>query len=148
AYRCKDCGIGGLWCQSCVISAHRFNPLHRIEGWNGEFWARWSLKALGLRIQVGHPPGEACPSPQCAPNDDFIILDSDSVYEVGLDYCNCEKTVPAIQQLLRARLFPATIIHPRSTATSRVLETFQMLSHTGKVSGHEFMVAIQRRTDN
>ncbi|KAF6747228.1 hypothetical protein DFP72DRAFT_992589 [Ephemerocybe angulata] len=147
-YRCRDCGIGGFWCRTCVISAHCLNPLHRIEVWNDLYWDRCSLKSLGLRLQLGHPPGELCENPRSAPNDDFVIIDSDSVHEVGLDFCNCEKTAPSIQQLLRARLFPATVQNPKSAATFRVLETFQMLSHTGKISAHEFMIAIQRRGDN
>jgi hypothetical protein len=50
--------------------------------------------------------------------------------------------------LLRARLFPATTTDPKTTATFRVLETFQMLNFSANVNGYDFLNAIYRRTDN
>ncbi|KAJ2913229.1 hypothetical protein MD484_g7185, partial [Candolleomyces efflorescens] len=47
-----------------------------------------------------------------------------------------------------ARLFPATLTDPRTAASFRVLETFQMLSFTAKTSAYEFLGALRRRTDN
>jgi hypothetical protein len=41
-------------------------------------------------------------------------------------------------QLLRARLFPSTVVDPKTAATFRVLETFQLLSFTSKVSAFEY----------
>lgn len=116
--------------------------------WNGNFFERILLKTLGLRIQLGHIPGKVCSQPQAAAGDNFVIIDSDGIHEVGLDFCGCETTSPLVSQLLRARLFPATTLQPRTAATFRVLETFQMLSHTAKVSGHEFMISLARRTNN
>lgn len=101
-----------------------------------------------MRIQVGHGPRGVCSSPQKSANDDFVIIDSDGIHEVALDFCGCESAAPTVLQLLRARLFPATTLQPKTAATFRVLETFQMLSHTAKVSGHEYVISIARRTNN
>jgi hypothetical protein len=30
-YRCKDCFTDALFCQPCVVTAHRDHPLHRVE---------------------------------------------------------------------------------------------------------------------
>jgi hypothetical protein len=30
-YRCEDCFTDALFCQQCVVTAHRDNPLHRVE---------------------------------------------------------------------------------------------------------------------
>jgi hypothetical protein len=38
-----------------------------------------SLKALGLRIQLGHPDRTECPNPENAFNDDFTVIDSDGI---------------------------------------------------------------------
>lgn len=51
-------------------------------------------------------------------------------------------------QLLQARLFPATVTNPQSAATFRVLEAFELLSYTSKVSGFEFYTSLERLTDN
>jgi hypothetical protein len=106
------------------------------------------LKKLGLRIQLGHPDGLPCPLPCAAFNDDFTVIDSDGIHEVALDYCGCHIALPKTIQLLRARLFPSTIIDPKTAASFRVLETFQMLSFTSKVSGYEYYRSLERRTDN
>lgn len=107
-----------------------------------------SLKALGLRIQLGHPDRTECPNPENAFHDDFTIIDSDGIHLVSLDYCGCQLATSKTTQLLRARLFPSTVIDPKTAATFRVLETFQLLSFTSKVSAFEYYRSLARRTDN
>jgi hypothetical protein len=80
--------------------------------------------------------------------NDFTVIDSDGVHEITLDYCGCQYSLPKTTQLLRARLFPSTVIDPKTAATFRVLETFQMLSFTSKISGFEYYRSLERRTDN
>ncbi|KAJ7707216.1 hypothetical protein B0H14DRAFT_2646857 [Mycena olivaceomarginata] len=58
AYRCRDCMGGVLRCRECCVARHLSNPLHRVEAWDGICFRRTSLKALGLRVQFGHAPGE------------------------------------------------------------------------------------------
>ncbi|KAJ3537092.1 hypothetical protein NMY22_g5739 [Coprinellus aureogranulatus] len=146
-FRCRDCPSTALWCQSCVVRVHSNTCLHRLELWNGEFYERRSLKSLGLRVQLGHTHGTACQNPERGP-EDFVVIDSDGIHEVAIDYCGCHMKVGYVEQLLRARLFPASCTTPRTVATFRVLETFQMLSFTAKTSAFEFLAAIRRRTDN
>ncbi len=106
-----------------------------------------TLKSLGLRHQLGHLDG-VCRLPQPAFNDDFVVIDIDGIHEVAIDYCGCQQSLAKVVQLLRARLFPSTVFDPKTAATFRVLETFQMLSFTSKVSAFEFYQALARRTDN
>lgn len=116
--------------------------------WNNHFFERVTLKSLGLRVQLGHQPGEICVNPKPAFNDDFTILDNHGVHAIGLDFCACESAKAPPIQLLRRRWYPATGTYPRSAATFRLLETFQLLSFESKVSGHEFYRSLARRTDN
>jgi hypothetical protein len=30
-YRCKDCMVGPLWCQTCLVERHDQSPLHLVE---------------------------------------------------------------------------------------------------------------------
>ncbi|KAF6749127.1 hypothetical protein DFP72DRAFT_1073682 [Ephemerocybe angulata] len=148
AYRCRDCFNTGVWCLDCLLENHKLDPLHRIECWNGRYFAVTTLKAVGLRIQVGHPPGEPCLLPRQSSGNDFVIIDSDGIHEVSLNYCGCHATAPAYIQLLRSRLFPATILNPETAATFRVMETYQMLSFTAKTNAHDFFTSLKRRTNN
>jgi len=121
---------------------------NRFQKWNLLFFEKATLKSVGLRVQLGHPATERCSLPQRAFNDDFVVIDSGGVHEIGLDFCGCEKSIPKTIQLLRHRLFPATVVDPKSAATFGVLESFQLLTFTSKVSGYEFYRALARRTDN
>ncbi|KAF6742964.1 hypothetical protein DFP72DRAFT_1178678 [Ephemerocybe angulata] len=121
----------------------------RIQKWNGHFFLKVQLKSLGMRIQLGHVPGEVCPKPESAWGDDFVVIDTDGVHNVGLDFCTCgSSTKSHVEQLLDRRLYPATTINPKSAATFRVLEVFELLQYESKVSPYELYNTISRLTDN
>ncbi|KAJ3510330.1 hypothetical protein NMY22_g16006 [Coprinellus aureogranulatus] len=149
SFRCLSCNNGGLLCLDCMTRRHYHTPLHRIEKWNGTFFKRTTLKSLGLRIQLGHPPGHTCDIPEKAWNDDFVIIDRDMIHSVGLDFCNCGYTSKSpVEQLLERRLYPATIVNPKTAATFRALEMFEILQYESKLSPYEFYKAVSRLTDN
>jgi len=81
-------------------------------------------------------------------DDNFVVIDSEGIHCVSLDYCGCQQSLSPVIQLLRARLFPSTTINPKTAATFRVLGAFQMLSFTTKSSVYEFYKALERQTDN
>ncbi|KAJ3550384.1 hypothetical protein NMY22_g526 [Coprinellus aureogranulatus] len=148
-FRCLGCDNGPLMCGECMVDCHASHPLHRIEKWNGTHFERSSLKSLGLRIQLGHPPGGECLVKAKAYKDDFIVIDSDMVHEVALDYCACGYTSKdQVEQLLDRRLYPATITNPKTAATFRCLEVFEVLQYESKLSAFEFWKTISRLTDN
>ncbi|KAJ7302317.1 hypothetical protein DFH08DRAFT_978037 [Mycena albidolilacea] len=80
--------------------------------------------------------------------DDFCIVDSSGVHEVGLDFCSCSLAEPHDIQLLRARLYPATTTNPATAATFRVLRDFHLLSLEAKCSAHHFYNKLARQTNN
>ncbi|KAF9467072.1 hypothetical protein BDZ94DRAFT_1329986 [Collybia nuda] len=148
-YECLDCWGRELRCRKCTIAMHIIHPLHRIRRWNGEYFERSTLKALGVRMQLGHPPGVSCANPQPCFNDDFIIIDEWGIHSVGLDYCQCGiQNQTRFVQLLRHRLYPATTTNPKTAATFRCLETFELLSYESKVSSFEYYHVLVRLTDN
>ncbi|KAF8056697.1 hypothetical protein FPV67DRAFT_1678069 [Lyophyllum atratum] len=119
-YHCCDCDIVELLCKSCILLRHQHNFLHHLEEWTGTYFKKTSLKSLGLRVQLGHPPGETCSNFKQPP---FI-------------------------QLLRQRWFPASVDRPRTAATLSVLKLFQMISFESKPSALEFYNGVKRLTDN
>lgn len=104
---------------------------------------------MGLRMQLGHPHGEECVNPTQCPSDDFVIIHSNGLHEVGIDFCGCGKESQLhTVQLLRARLFPATIVNPKTAATMDVLDLFSILSYESKMSAFQFYHSLNRLTDN
>ena len=83
-----------------------------------------------------------------SPPSDFVIIDSHGIHSISLQYCNCHRTVSRQSQLLCARLFPATVVDPKTAATFALLEAFQLLSFTSKVSAFEFYQSISHCSNN
>jgi hypothetical protein len=80
--------------------------------------------------------------------DDFVVIDGNGIHEISLDFCGCETAQSHVKQLLRTRLFPATVRDPHTAATFGVLEQFHLLSLESKASAYEFYHALRRRSDN
>ncbi|KAG2114064.1 hypothetical protein BD769DRAFT_1630016 [Suillus cothurnatus] len=132
---CKDCFLLELHCPSCTR-------------WNGTYFEQTTLKMLGLRIQLGHQIGDTCCNPHRAFNDNFMIINMTVVHKVALDFCACETMQTHVKQLLRERLFPATIIDPKTAATFGVLEQYHLLSFESKASTYEFYQGLAHLSDN
>ncbi|KAG1845839.1 hypothetical protein F4604DRAFT_1884248 [Suillus subluteus] len=132
----------------CSLENHARSPTHRIQKWNGVFFEVSSLKTLGLRVQLGHPIGQPCILPQSAFNDDFVLIDTNGMHEIGLDFCGCETSETHVKQLLRHGWFPSTSTDPRTASTFRLLHYYQILSFESKASAYEFYHSLVRLTDN
>ncbi|KAG2096118.1 uncharacterized protein F5147DRAFT_584181 [Suillus discolor] len=148
SFRCTDCLSVNLSCQECIVRQHVETPFHRIKEWRWDFFSSVTLESLGLRIQLGHDPGQHCRNPKSARNNDFVVIDTHRIHEIGLDFCGCETAASHYKQLLRARWFPATSTDPRTAATFSILNFFHLLSFESKVSAYEFYHTLARITDN
>ena len=83
-----------------------------------------------------------------ATGDEFVVLDVNGIHEVGLDFCDCEKSKLEFIQLLRYGWFPASVDRPKTAATLSVLKLFQMLNFESKASLFKFYNTLARLTDN
>ncbi|KAJ7066666.1 hypothetical protein C8F01DRAFT_1208764 [Mycena amicta] len=144
-YRCEECMDPRLLCEGCSVAAHRRQPLHHVSRWNGFFFARTSLKNMGLRIQFGHG-GSRCVRP-IPGHEGFIVLEHNGVHEVAVDFCGCEQREDEFKQLLRGRWFPATTGRPQTCATFQCLESFHALSLQAKTTAHDFYTGLELRTN-
>ncbi|KAJ7488629.1 hypothetical protein B0H11DRAFT_1720431 [Mycena galericulata] len=154
-YRCRECFTDDLYCQKCIVAHHVDTPLHKIEVWDPKegMFARTTLKTLGLRIQLGHGKrGKGrrglCVLPSTAVDDDFVVVTSNGIHEVGLNFCNCSTAQPHDIQLMRARWYPATGKNPRTAGTFSVLRQYHLMALESKCSGSEFYNSLARETDN
>jgi hypothetical protein len=103
--------------------------------------ARATAAAAGAGVEEGDTDTRSS-------RDDFCIVASNGIHEVGLDFCTCGLAEDHDIQLLRARLYPATITNPTSAATFDVLHAFHLLSLEAKCSAHHFYNSLVRRTNN
>ncbi|PBK67936.1 hypothetical protein ARMSODRAFT_848671, partial [Armillaria solidipes] len=87
--RCEECGVGLLECICCSVQRHQSMPPHRIKvcRWMGTYFEPFTLRACGLRIQLGHWNGH-CISPRVAAVD-FMVLHVNGIHKVSMDFCGC-----------------------------------------------------------
>lgn len=108
------------------------------------------MKALGLRVQLGHPPHERCPEPLEA-HTAFVVLHTNGIHEVAVDVCDCEHRVaagPPEVQMLRMGWFPATDDRPRTCATLSCLSLFLLNTWQAKTTAYDFYKMLEKLTDN
>ncbi|KAI0057515.1 hypothetical protein BV25DRAFT_1812302 [Artomyces pyxidatus] len=145
--RCIECLAPHVRCDSCMATAHRLSPLHRIQRWNGEFFSDYSLSQAGLVVQLGHD-GLPCPHPQPMATP-LTVIDLTGVHQVHYSLCACGivGAAHAFVQLLRARWWPATVSRPRTVVTMRTLRLFHALTLQSKLNAYDFWNGLVRITD-
>ncbi|KAF8129441.1 hypothetical protein K438DRAFT_2136914 [Mycena galopus ATCC 62051] len=149
-WRCVDQACMGelMFCDQCIVATHARHPTHFVEKWNGTHfvWNRRWLQILGLRLQLGHPPGVICPFREAAAHD-FVLYDTTGVHELSVDFCGCLDSEGALTerriQLLHACWWPATITAPNTCATFGVLRLFHKLNCLGKLSTYDFLRGLE-----
>ncbi|KIY53328.1 hypothetical protein FISHEDRAFT_33526 [Fistulina hepatica ATCC 64428] len=149
-YRCRDCDEPDLLCGTCILDNHQSRPLCRIEMWNGQFFERYSLRQLGLVVQLGHGSHDSCYTPQMAPTD-FVVIDTNGLHFVNVLYCACTKSGdagPYRSQLLRHGWYPATNAEPKTCVTFRCLEMFHTMTLQGKVTTYDFYNGLEKLGNN
>jgi hypothetical protein len=84
-----------------------------------------------------------------APTLPITVLDHNGIHKVAVRFCDCERALLSDKriQCLRAGWYPATVTDPQTCATFRVLEEFHLLNLTGGLNVHDYIGALERRTD-
>ncbi|KAJ7917013.1 hypothetical protein B0H13DRAFT_2231523 [Mycena leptocephala] len=131
---CEYCGYG-IMCHRCCLARHAKQPLHCLRVWEGRYWKKTTLRALGL-----------FPDPT---RRTMVVIDELGIHKVSYRFCACSAADHAnnLCQLLRNGWFLATNTDPDTCATFAVLDLFRLLNMTGNVNSYDFIAALERRTD-
>ncbi|KDR70916.1 hypothetical protein GALMADRAFT_75522, partial [Galerina marginata CBS 339.88] len=113
--------------------------------WTGLYFVKSSLKDLGLRVQLNHLSMK-CSKPEPS-HSHFVVLHTNGIHEVAIDFCGC-RPISKLRQLLRRGLFPSSQDNPRTCATFTLLKQLQMLSLTSKCATYDYYRMLERLTDN
>ncbi|KAH9911809.1 hypothetical protein B0H21DRAFT_704547 [Amylocystis lapponica] len=146
--RCTECFLAHSLCTSCLVQAHQQLPFHWAQVWNGHYWEKKDLVDLGLVVPLGHK-GIVCPeSNPFSKYSDITVTHTNGVHRVCVVLCECNHRGINYAQLMRARLFPASLEAPASAFTFDTLETFELLLVQGKLPAYEYFETLKRMTDN
>ncbi|KAF9551575.1 hypothetical protein CPC08DRAFT_738301 [Agrocybe pediades] len=121
-------------------------PFHRLSHWTGEKFVTVSLKTLGLKVQLNHT-SLFCPNAiACHPS--LLVLHSNGIHEVAIQFCGCDRAIPLHLQLLRRGLYPASQITPKTCTTFELLDLLHKLALTTKSSTYDFYRGLEKLTVN
>jgi hypothetical protein len=114
-----------------------------LKEWKGSFFRSISLRDLGLRVQLGHRQGEYCPFRQRG-HKDFVVLESNGVHNLAIDFCGCAGAPSHYLQLLEVGWWPATPLDPQTAATMTVLRLFHVTNLQGQVTPTDFYRTLEQ----
>ncbi|KAH9931367.1 uncharacterized protein B0H18DRAFT_1116521 [Fomitopsis serialis] len=150
-FRCTECFNGPMLCRDCLIDAHTWNPLHRVQCWNGRFFERKQLSDLGFIFSIGHH-GRPCPSSFGDPPTKLTVVHTTGVQTIAVEYCDCRHGAQHVEerpvQLCNAGLWPASFLRPQTVFTFHVLRLFTHLTFQAKTTAHDFYGTLRRLTSN
>ncbi|KAL0563618.1 hypothetical protein V5O48_018447, partial [Marasmius crinis-equi] len=147
-HRCHDCFLQDLVCAKCCVRRHWNTPFHRPETWIGDRFEKSSLGEMGLVVQLQHTSGFCTHPKSCYRH--LLVLHTNGVHRINLQFCGCSKALPQHIQLLQRRLYPTNVRKGRisTVVTFQYLESLQIHTLTTKGSVYDFYRAIERLTDN
>lgn len=146
--QCQDCQEYELSCTECWIQNHVQNPWHWARIWNGHFFVRSDISTLrdNYAVQLGHH-GHMCPTLDELKPVKFTVTHSNGVHGTRLSFCNCGRG-SRVEQLMRARLFPASIAEPETAFTFTVMREYDIHSLQGKIPAYDYFLSLRRLSDN
>lgn len=163
AFRCKNCVMGPLFCQTCLVMRHALNPLHIVEvcsfyfllvssikyavsALEWYFFEKTTLKNIGLHAQLGNHINHNCPTWEPS-HREFVIIHTNSIHEVTVNFCWHDTSKHNIQ-LLRLGWWPTMPLNPKTCATLDCLKQFQFLNLQGKLISCSYYKSLHYLTDN
>lgn len=148
--KCMDCAFSIPTCTNCFVDEHVARYTHWAQVWNDAVgcYVRQDISCLGHVINLGHD-GKTCPNASVSNSDIFFhIVDINGVHDTKVCFCNCLHSLDRSSQLLKHKLFPATMSRPKMAFTFNLLDFFNILHVEGKISAYDFIGSIRRMTDN
>ena len=91
--------------------------------------------------------GKLCPFPQRG-HKDFVVLASNGIHNIGLDFCGCAGAPSHHLQLLKVGWWPSTPLHPQTAATMSVLRFFHINNLQGQVTPKDFYRTLEQMSSS
>lgn len=96
------------------------------------------------------PPEPSAPSAPPEPNNGYSIQVAhvNGFHSITVGYCGCASAPPKFVQLLRARIFPGSLVLPRTAYSIAMLDHFHKLTKEAATTAYDYLKLLCRLTDN
>ena len=112
----------------------------------GSRFVEVSLKSIGLKVQLNHASMH-CEVPR-ASHAALLVIHTNGIHEVAIQYCGCTRTIPHHIQLLRRGFYPASQKSIKTCATFTLLDLLHKFALASKGSTYDFYRALEKLTNN
>ncbi len=146
--RCTECGAMRPQCQPCIEKAHKHLHLHWIDVWNGDYFERKDLSALGHTIYLGHHDGPCPHIPTANTPVDTVIVHTNGVHRCCVHYCHCVNNRPHFNQLMTSGYWPSTLDSPQTAFTEVVMKDWHLHWDISHKSAQDYYRVKVRLTNN
>lgn len=147
---CDECYHYEATCEKCFIRDHCHHPFHWAKVWQSDgFFLKVDISFLennSYTIQLPCSKGSfVCKEPT---NCNIVTLvDTNGIHGTRISYCGCNGDPDRVQQLMDARLFPASVKFPRTLMTFQVLKHYTKHNLASKKSSYDFIRALRALSD-
>lgn len=101
---------------------------------------------MGLKVQLNHG-SLFCDNPiPC--HAQMLVLHTNGIHDIAIQYCGCTCTIPPHHQLLRQGLYPASQLSVKMCASFELLDLLHKLTLTTKSSTYDFYHMLKKMMDN
>ncbi|KAF8256471.1 hypothetical protein EI94DRAFT_1646193 [Lactarius quietus] len=172
--KCPDCFGTPSFCKDCALESHRCSPFHCPLLWTMTHYTQVSLQSLGFALCLGHG-GAPCPKTvepvvsdslystmditmesnntganrirtAASGNPLFTVVDRSGVFNMEVVFCVCSDGGDTDEQLLQARLLPATFKQIETLFSHSVLEDFLTDNLECKTTAQQYYSKLQSMT--
>ncbi|KIM59759.1 hypothetical protein SCLCIDRAFT_125631, partial [Scleroderma citrinum Foug A] len=154
---CGSCRGIHAWCRPCTVKVQKNLPFHKLQSWNGTHYQAISLMDLGFIWHISHC-GDPCPNSKTEEWDfdqsisqyQMTVVHTNGIFTHQVSWCCC----PGADskgwhfELLKERLFPASITKPKIAFSFQVLDHFLIDALECKTSAMSFYQKLKRITSN
>ena len=75
-HRCRDCFTPHIFCDLCCVYTHLKSPFHRVQRFNGQYFEKSDLDALGFVLDLRQHPQECISHSECV--QDRLAFDGEA----------------------------------------------------------------------
>lgn len=99
-----------------------------------------------MRYQLGHPPGQCCPL-TIAGHTEFVVLASNGIHTVSIDFCGCFNAPHPRDQIMEVGWWPSTPLEPQTAATMELLHRFHLVNLQARSPPTDYYRALEQLTN-
>lgn len=146
--QCHDCFLYETSCEDCFIRRHANNPFHWPKVWQPEgYYQKMDIACLQNNEYAIHlcSRGAACLNK--GKRQKVTVVHSNGIHSTRITYCYLGGDPNYVEQLMQARLFPATVKVPRTMMTFQSLDEFNEHHLASKKAAYDYIAALRRLTD-